>query len=124
MLRATTDIGIQVLKHRKHITQGMLIARSSHYTYPSTESYFVDNLIHSNVVQLRNVSSIPHIILRDPKRQFSRSSSLQHDIKCVTNSYYEDLGLESSATSKEIKDAFYRQEIHEDHGIFGSPVNI
>ena len=124
MLRATTDIGTQVLKHRKHITQGMLIARSSHYTYPSTESYFVDNSIHSNGIQLRNESLIPPIILRYHKRKFSRSSSLQHDIKCVTNSYYEDLGLESSATSKEIKEAFYRQEIHEDYGIIGSPVNI
>ena len=49
-------------------------------------------------------------------RQFSRTSSLNHDIKCVTTSYYEDLGILSTATSKEIKDAFYKlsKECHPD----------
>ena len=49
-------------------------------------------------------------------RKFSRTSSLQHDIKCVTTSYYEDLGILSTASSKEIKEAFYKlsKECHPD----------
>ena len=51
-----------------------------------------------------------HII--NPKclcvRNFTRSSPLHHDIKCVTTSYYEDLGLASNATSQEIKESYYR----------------
>ena len=121
MLRVTTENGIRVLNQNKHITQNMKIARLSQYTHCSTERYFVDNKIISNVIQFKNGPLIQPIAFHKHNRKFSRSSSLLHDIKCVTNSYYEDLGLESTATAKEIKEAFYRQEIHCAHGSFQWP---
>lgn len=115
MLRATTEKGIRVLKQSKHITQNMLIKRLSQNTYSSTEHYCVDNAIKS-YVQFRNGSLIQPIVFHKHNRKFSRSSSLLHDIKCVANSYYEDIGLDSTATAKEIKEAFYRlsKECHPD----------
>ena len=105
-------------------TQNMKIERLPQYTHCSTESYLVDNKIISNVVQFRNGNLIQPTAFHQHNRKFSRSTSLLHEIRCVTNSYYEDLGLESTATAKQIKDAFYRQETHSAHGTFSGPINI
>ena len=59
--------------------------------------------------KLDHKSNISHpAIVNIPSLKLSTSSKLNHEIKCVTNSYYEDLGLESTASSHEIKEAFYR----------------
>ena len=67
---------------------------------------------HKNITEhskLDHKSNISHpAIVNIPSLKLSTSSKLNHEIKCVTNSYYEDLGLESTASSIEIKEAFYR----------------
>merc|ERR1711894_516224 len=69
-----------------------------------------------NAVSPENSSKLINWFNYTVYRKFRRSSSLQHDIKCVTTSYYEDLGIQSTASSKEIKEAFYKlsKECHPD----------
>ena len=81
--------------------------------YTTTQhGYAIIEKTHKNIFEhskLDRKSNISHpAIVCIPSRKLSTSSKLYHEIKCVTNSYYEDLGLESTASSHEIKEAFYR----------------
>jgi len=89
--------------------------------YTTTQyGYAIIERKHKNIFEqskLDHKSNISHpAIVCIPSRKLSTSSKLNHEIKCVTNSYYEDLGLESTASSHEIKEAFYRlsKECHPD----------
>ena len=111
MLRGTTK---QLLIKSKNLTQNM------------SQASFSQNLLFNNNRLTLEIKTYDTTLLEKNLcseelnfqwyRKFSRTSSLQHDIKCVTTSYYEDLGILSTASSKEIKEAFYKlsKECHPD----------
>jgi len=111
MLRGTTK---QLLIKSKNLTQNM------------SQASFSQNLQFTNDRLTLEIRTCDTALLEKKlcseklncqwNRKFSRTSSLQHDIKCVTTSYYEDLGILSTASSKEIKEAFYKlsKECHPD----------
>ena len=111
MFRSKLGKWIRDIKSSNKRQQNMQNSISSHSPHSSSHNYFYGNLFVA--IALKESNSLLFVrrnIFYDWKRTFSRSSNLSHEIKCVTNSYYEDLGLQTSATSKDIKDAYYRQE--------------
>lgn len=113
MLRITTE---QLLKKSKDIKQNMSIATLSQCTLSNTHNKLKHRTTTCNAIWPENSSQFKHLVNYTAYRKFRRSSLLQHDIKCVTTSYYEDLGIQSTASSKEIKEAFYKlsKECHPD----------
>ena len=117
MLYPATLRWTKVSRIGKNISRNMQKSTEPHSNYPLIERELVENAFFSNVPPFSYLSPTQHTILYNPARSFSKTANLLHDIKCVTTSYYEDLGLESNASSKEIKEAFYRQDIHGFHGM-------
>jgi len=112
MLRIKTE---QLLLKSKAVTQNMTVATlSQNFLYDSQKLNYESEI--NNGKGSRNKLLVNQMTNPQFYRQISRTSWLQHDIKCATTSYYEDLGIISTASSKEIKDAFYNlsKECHPD----------
>lgn len=112
MLRIKTE---QLLYKSKAVTQNMTVATlSQNVLYNSQKSNYKSNIYKGK--GSRNKLLVDQMTISQFYRQISRTSCLNHDIKCVTTTYYEDLGIISTASSKEIKDAFYNlsKECHPD----------
>lgn len=107
-------------------TAKQLLIKSKNITQIMSQASFSQNLLFNNNRLTLEIKTYDTTLLEKNLcseelnfqwyRKFSRTSSLQHDIKCVTTSYYEDLGILSTASSKEIKEAFYKlsKECHPD----------
>jgi len=107
-------------------TAKQLLIKSKNLTQIMSQASFSQNLLFNNNRLALEIKTYDTTLLEknlcseelnfQGYRKFSRTSSLQHDIKCVTTSYYEDLGILSTASSKEIKEAFYKlsKECHPD----------
>jgi len=111
MLRGTAK---QLLIKSKNITQIMSQASFSQKLLFNNNRLALEIKTYDTTLLEKNLCS--EELNFQGYRKFSRTSSLQHDIKCVTTSYYEDLGILSTASSKEIKEAFYKlsKECHPD----------
>ena len=117
MLRSAAVIRIKMIQSNNLIKQNMQKYHTTQCYYFSHGDYSVESALSTSNLQNKNASILPVMVFCN--RKFSRSSKLLREIKCVTTSYYEDLGIESNASSKNIKEAFYRQVI-EAHNVLGN----